>query len=359
MSNVKNSSTTQSQMCESCEVRPRYYDQAIGKLHPFCGKTCASKGAKTTAAVCDHCRRRLRSGFHPFCGMTCAAAAAALKLETCSLTGCTQLAMIYPVGSYWNYCSAGHEELALRGCIHCREVPYIGDYYPLCAPCDSDLVRRGPFILPVPQDHTTYWAVADQFTAAWAHPITTKRPEVRMVYRVIPAPSVWDTYWAYRDRLEAIGQFSAKGKYPGNERLLWHGTYRACSLGEAGQNVFCTDSDCSLCSIARGSFNITSARAGRWQRYGLGIYTSSKSSKSDHYAQNKIQSPWKAMLLNNVLAGSEYTTEQNATHLNGPPQGYHSVYGKPGGNLNYDELVVYTNHAIRPAYLVMYQFVPA
>jgi len=34
---------------------------------------------------------------------------------------------------------------------------------------------------------------------------------------------------------------------------------------------------------------------------------------------------------------------------------YEQVYGKPGGSLNYDELVVYDDHAIRPAYLVMYQ----
>ena len=80
------------------------------------------------------------------------------------------------------------------------------------------------------------------------------------------------------------------------------------------------------------------------------------------------------MLLNNVLAGSAHTTMFNAPHLKGPPQGYDSVcilllpylleglmdlhkqvYGKPGQDLKYDELVVYTNHAIRPAYLVMYE----
>jgi hypothetical protein len=33
------------------------------------------------------------------------------------------------------------------------------------------------------------------------------------------------------------------------------------------------------------------------------------------------------------------------------------VYGKPGKDLNYDELVVYTDRAIRPAYLVMYELV--
>ena len=106
--------------------------------------------------------------------------------------------------------------LALRGCIYCRAVPYIGDYLPLCNPCNTQLARTGPLILPVPQDHTTYWAseqsiqaagasgvltcltrvVVDQFNTAWAHP--TKRPEIRMVYRIVAAPSVWDNYWAYR-----------------------------------------------------------------------------------------------------------------------------------------------------------------
>jgi len=81
------------------------------------------------------------------------------------------------------------------------------------------------------------------------------------------------------------------------------------------------------------------------------------------------------MLLNNVLAGYEYTTVFSEPHLTGPPSGYDSVctplsegtersedltrpckqvYGQPGRDLNYDELVVYDEHAIRPAYLVMY-----
>ena len=31
------------------------------------------------------------------------------------------------------------------------------------------------------------------------------------------------------------------------------------------------------------------------------------------------------------------------------------VLGEKGGNLKYDELVVYTNDAIRPSFLVMYE----
>ena len=34
---------------------------------------------------------------------------------------------------------------------------------------------------------------------------------------------------------------------------------------------------------------------------------------------------------------------------------HEQVYGQPGSDLDYDELVVYDNRAIRPAYLVMYE----
>jgi len=59
--------------------------------------------------------------------------------------------------------------------------------------------------------------------------------------------------------------------------------------------------------------------------------------------------------------------------IKAPPQGYNSVgtlvlfflqctqplgsiqvYGEVGGGSDYDELVVYTNYAIRPTWLVMY-----
>ena len=89
-----------------------------------------------------------------------------------------------------------------------------------------------------------------------------------------------DLYPFFRDLLEAEGGFAAQGKTAGNEQLLWHGTVRACHLGEPGEQSFCTDQECSLCSIARGSFDLEYANTSVWQRYGPGIYTSTKSSKS-------------------------------------------------------------------------------
>jgi len=86
----------------------------------------------------------------------------------------------------------------------------------------------------------------------------------------------------------------------------------------------------------------------------VGIYTSATSSKSDSYSYNRCTSDWKAMLLNTVVAGKEYRTTANKSTLLKPPSGYDSVLGEVGGRLNYDELVVYKNDAIRPSYLVMY-----
>lgn len=129
-----------------------------------------------------------------------------------------------------------------------------------------------------------------------------KRPEVRMVYRIIPSLGVFDGFWEYRwacriqhllsvhltnrpcfdfrrDMLEVKGRFSERGMRPGNEHLLWHGTFRACRLGEPGQYLLCSSPTCSLCSIARGSFSLAYTKRRSLDWFGLGIYTSSRSSK--------------------------------------------------------------------------------
>jgi len=91
------------------------------------------------------------------------------------------------------------------------------------------------------------------------------------------------------DTLEYYGQFAAQGKLSGNERVVWHGTRRACSLGETGRTTPCMIPRCSLCSIIRGSLDpdrstpILPPGSGR---LGTGIYTSTKSSRyinSRHY----------------------------------------------------------------------------
>jgi hypothetical protein len=145
-----------------------------------------------------YCQRRPRSGAHLFCSKRCAAEAKQKKLGRCvpdSVGSCLahpvrrtvfadgmqesgdkvprgdvlELLQPAPRGVSWHIYVTfialdgdGHRSrcrLALKGCIYCRAVPYIGDYFPLCTSCDSYLVgNAGPFLLSVPQDHTTYWA---------------------------------------------------------------------------------------------------------------------------------------------------------------------------------------------------------
>ena len=125
-------------------------------------------------------------------------------------------------------------------------------------------------------------------------------------------------------------------------------------------------------------------------RFGKGIYTSSTSSKSvslallsfyvnveyrsNDYSHNDCQSSLKAILLNKVVVGKGCKLLQDNTTLTAPPSGFDSVritllsenhaltaftitkvLAEKGGSLNYDELVVYTNDAIRPSFLVMYE----
>jgi len=193
--------------------------------------------------------------------------------------------------------------------------------------------------------------------------------------------------------VELRGGFTAKGLTPGNQLRQWHGTNRGCTIGDNGWTSFCSSLQCSLCHIIKTSFDIAhSGEKTGWGRFGNGIYTSSTSSKfvmyslivtisvlipilsrSNDYSDNLVSSPWKAILLTYVVVGRAKKFTTNQPMLTQAPVGFDSVQstsfipfkpfvtilqviGKasPTGSLNYDELVVYTNDAVRPAYLVMY-----
>jgi len=64
------------------------------------------------------------------------------------------------------------------------------------------------------------------------------------------------------------------------------------------------------------------------------------------------------VLLNRVVIGKPFIKLHNAKHMTEPPFGYHSVFGKPGKDLNYEETIVYRNDAIRPAYVLVYGTAP-
>ncbi|THH31281.1 hypothetical protein EUX98_g2930 [Antrodiella citrinella] len=90
-------------------------------------------------------------------------------------------------------------------------------------------------------------------------------------------------------------------------------------------------------------------------RFGEGIYTSATSSKANDYVVSLSSAATRAILLNYVVMGKTIKMTSNQSDLKEPPTGYDSVVGEPGGDLNYDESIVYDNDAIRPIFLVIYE----
>ena len=63
----------------------------------------------------------------------------------------------------------------------------------------------------------------------------------------------------------------------------------------------------------------------------------------------------RAQLLCLVACGAKYELKHNDTTLHQPPTEFHSVYGRSGGSLNYDEIVVYDVNAVMPQYIIVYE----
>jgi hypothetical protein len=215
-------------------------------------------------------------------------------------------------------------------------------------------MRNAPGIIEIAEENETFKSVSQQFKRSWRH--TTTCPKVRAIYKIVSAKQILDKYNAYRDSVEARGNFTAVNRPPGNENRRWHGTRRKCTLGDKGCTTLCPDPQCSLCCIVRTSFDLAQfGKKTSWGRFGPGIYTSSTSSKANDYSSTDSSSPWNAMLLNKVVVGKGYKILHDNPSLAAPPPGYDSVLAEVGGSLNYDELVVYSNDAVRPSYLVMYE----
>ncbi|TRM64452.1 hypothetical protein BD626DRAFT_491870 [Schizophyllum amplum] len=247
-------------------------------------------------------------------------------------------------------------------CLYCRKGEKRGNSAFCSRTCRDEAAKKGPLLLEIPSDHNVFASVAKQFSDTWRHP--TRCPAVKRVYKIIPSNAAHDRYDNYRATVEARGNFAAQGMTAGNEQRRWHGTKRNCTLGDMGQTTMCGDQTCSLCSIIKTSFdlNLFGKNTG-WGRFGRGIYTSSTSSKSNDYVSNlaaSVASPLKAMLLNRVVVGKGDKTYFNHSTWTSAPPGFDSVLAEPltiplAGALNYDEVVVYRNEAIRPAYLIMYK----
>ncbi|KAJ6507725.1 hypothetical protein C8R47DRAFT_966019, partial [Mycena vitilis] len=214
-----------------------------------------------------------------------------------------------------------------------------------------------------------YFAVEKHFQDAWTHPKKPK-PQVHAIYEVVLTEESLVGFLRYRQVAEALVEISRVPRHA-NEQLLFHGTNRGCLLGdEKARTKLCKLAGCLLCAVIRTSFDVAKCGEYHFCRFGTGIYTTACSSKADDYFTGIPDSPFRAVLVNRVVVGTPLTRQYNAEEITELPFGYHSVIffshlfvspsyhlqvvGVPGADLNYGETVVYTNDAIRPAYLIIY-----
>ncbi|KAG8901338.1 hypothetical protein FRC00_001934 [Tulasnella sp. 408] len=60
------------------------------------------------------------------------------------------------------------------------------------------------------------------------------------------------------------------------------------------------------------------------------------------------------MFLNRVAVGKGKILTSADNSLRAAPAGFDSIIANPGSGLNYDELIVYDNNAIRTSWLLLY-----
>ncbi|KAH7890558.1 hypothetical protein F5I97DRAFT_1836435 [Phlebopus sp. FC_14] len=347
-------------LCVVCGVRPAYNQG--GKKYPTCGMTCAAKykgagsshsghghhggghsnansgrgrgqhggGHSKSTPLCVICNRRpcYRRGstVFPTCGLT--------HLKKLIEGGADPTKCNYchrrPRFKHYLQCGRTHRDKARVACLMCRSRPKNGKYHFCGNSCRKIAMTMTPLIREVPQDHVTFKMVENKFQSHWRPPKGEAPPQIKKVYKIVESANFLRPYDVHRRKF-------------GNERFRYHGTGRACSLGNAGQTKLCSIPTCPICNILRTSFKVNVAKASG--AFGAGIYTTSASNKAFSYSNGGI------MLLNKAVLGKVYNVSRFEQVKSCPP-GYNSVvFDRMNGQLN--ETVLYQDDAIRPVFLIM------
>jgi len=330
-------------LCQNCNARPVYVEN--GRNHDFCGIRCAKANRQGSPMPPDRTNSTTSTG----------------SVTTCLLAGCNRRAHVdRRSGQSSEYCSQGHRSEAVdsgqaEACLRCKRWPKAlvnGRRSEFCSrKCSQDTIEAAPTILEVSSTDQIYEDVTKQFQEQWRH--QTAIPSVVAIWKIFTDKEVANKFDRYKLSVER-----RTGEDGGNSRRRWHGTVRACKLGEdSDEDTLCMEPACSLCCIIRSSFQLAKfGQRTNFGRFGQGIYTSATSSKANDYVAQALgtSAKYKAILLNNVVMGKVEKLTRENQHLTEPSPGYDSVVGEPGGDLNYDESIVYKNEAIRPLYLVIF-----
>ncbi|KAL6061398.1 PARP catalytic domain-containing protein [Balamuthia mandrillaris] len=356
--------------------KPRWYDEASGCLHDYCGRMHAQKAyemgigrpLQPVQQVCRlrGCRRpayfeESTGRLHDFCGRTHAQLAMERgewppvpsyldesdddddaeesERRQCGLPGCTRPVFHDPANPNrsFDFCCRTHAEKA--------------EARSLLPPAEPGVERvwrgsSGTYAVSLlMRKHPKYSSVAQQFLKGWKH--SQWQPSIQRILQIRNPPDVYENYKAYVAHV-------------GNEKRRFHGTTLACNFAVDLKYAPCSQQNCSVCNICTVGFSMDKVRRHNFQRFGFGLYFSATSSKSHSYNDNSERvgprgERLRVMFLCKVATGREYVTN-NSKNFNGLPRGYDSVVGVPGNELNHDETVIYNDVAAIPSYLIVYSY---
>lgn len=295
------------------------------KLHQQDQETVLSQDDMCKTPGCKNRRRKRENGggYFDFCSLYCRdnqqkegqAMVPMTMRDKCLLPGCKKFKYQDPCNRrIHDFCSRTHAaEASQNGTVVMDEIT---------------------ITLTSAQERT---AVTTKFTAKWSKGTC---PTVEHVFSVCNAKlkKIWTSY---KDALAT----------PSTEEYF-HGTKLMCDI--IGSKALCSDQECGICGIANIGFDRRCIRKNiNFQRFGHGFYLAPNSSKCHDYTQGK--GGFRAMLLFDVCPGNKYQLKRDDETLTSPPEGYHSIHGKSGISLNYDELVLYNADAALPKYVILYR----
>jgi len=287
--------------------------------------------AVSTGDPCVVCLvKRCRDSRYVTCGLTCAE-------KLCTTGGANPNLCDYchrsPKIAAQNQCSDTCKAAAKLACLMCKSRPKHRRYHLCGKSCKEIAIRQTPLILEVPKGHVTYEMVENKFTTSWKFP-NTRIPIIQRIYKIIENKLFLQPYDKYK-------------KAVGNEVFRYHGTTRKCTLGATGNTNLCTNTTCPLCSILKTSFKTSLANPSG--AFGAGVYSSSASNKAYSYTGAGAG----AMLLTKVVLGNIRKVTGWNEVMSCPP-GFNSVvFERQNDCLN--ETIVYSDDAIRPVFLIMFQ----
>lgn len=181
-------------------------------------------------------------------------------------------------------------------------------------------------------DAKKFQELKDQFESrAWSG-----RPVIDTIWDVHDPQQV-QGFLAYASSIGNVARHGA-GVNPGNQQRRFHSTTLECDF----KGQLCGSSTCAVCSIIKSGFDFGRIGSATGSRFGAGVYSTATPEKAFGYSKGK-----KSMFVVGVAAGNA-----DVSTSSGPlPAGYHSRV-VPN---TLDELVVFSQGAIIPKYLIIFK----